>query len=63
MSQMEMGKKINQNFSISWPIGDGQLAEYLALEQKDSVQQSEGIIMNNRSFTTDRIKVAAGTKE
>lgn len=61
--QMEAGKKINQNFSISCPLGDGQLAEYLVLEQKDFVQQSKGIITNNRSFTTARIKVAAGTKE
>lgn len=59
---MEAGKKINHNFSKSWPLGDGQLAEYLVLEQKDSVQQSTGIITNKRSFTTASIKVAAGTK-
>lgn len=57
---MEAGKKIKQIFNVSWPLGDRQLADYLVLQQKDSVLQSKDIIMNNRSFTTAKIKVDAG---
>lgn len=60
---MEVRKKINQNFRMSRPLGDGQLAKYLVLEQKDSVQKSRAIITNNRSFTTARIKLLLEQKD
>lgn len=58
--QMEAGKKIKQIFIMSWPLGDRELADYLVLQQKDSVQKIKDIITNNRSFTTAKIKVDAG---
>lgn len=58
--QIEAGNKIKQIFIMSWPLDDRQFADYLVLQQKDSVQQSKDIIMNNRSFTAAKIKVDAG---
>lgn len=58
--QIEAGKNIKQIFIVSWPLGDKQLADYLVLQQKDSVQQSKDIMLNNSSFTAARIKVDAG---
>lgn len=53
-------RKKSQIFIVSWPLCDRQLADYLMLQQKDSAQQSKDIIMNNRSFTSAKIKVDAG---
>lgn len=45
---------------MSWLLDDKELADYLVLQQKDSVQQSKDTIINKRSFTTAKIKVDAG---